>query len=107
MVNAHVAKLNTWRAQGVECEKGGKDGRSRCHNELVLDASAWTTHMPRTIVAVFFQRTSSEKSVANARAFHHQLLQRYGLEAKALPLVVYDDKEKQAPFALASAQVGL
>ena len=69
------------------------------------------SHMPHTIEAVFFQVHSSEKSIASVRSFHRQLLQRYGLEATALPLVVYDDKERfylrqgtrvYVPFALAS-----
>lgn len=100
MVEAHGAKLESWRTQGVECVKGGKDGRSRCHNELLLGAGAWMSHMPRSIEAVFIQSASSEKSIADATGFHRQLLQRYGLDGNALPLLVYDEREREAPFAV-------
>ena len=101
MVDAHVAKLDGWRAQKQGCAKGGHYGRSRCHNEVVLDAAAWTSHMPHTIEAVFYQAKSTVASIAEARGHHRELLQRYGLGAQAVPLVVYDGAQEETPFALA------
>ena len=99
MVEAHQQKLEIWRKQGTSCDKGKH--RSRCHNEVVLDAAAWTSHMPQTLEAFFYQRRSSTSAVAEVRRLHSAFHQRYGLDAQLTPLIVYDPTSATAPFALA------
>ena len=102
MIEAHESKLSRWREQGHSCAKGGHLGRSSCHNEVVLDAVQWTSQMPSTIEAFFYQRTSSAASVAQARREHAAFLQRYHLGDERVPLVVYDRgaRDPLAPFEL-------
>lgn len=97
MVDAHVAKLDAWQEQGQSCVKGGHFGRSKCHNEVVLDADAWMSNMPRSIQAIFYQGSSKQASVDEARAHHREFEKQYG----PTPLIVYYDTEQEAPFALA------
>ena len=100
MAEAHVAKLESWRAQHQGCAKGGHAGRSRCHNEVVLDADAWVAHMPYTFEAVFVQGASTAASAADATRAHAMLLRRYNLDAQQLPLVAYYEEEPEEPFML-------
>ena len=57
--------------------------------------------MPRTFEAIFFQSRSKAESVEQVRQIHAQLLIVYGLEARTLPLVVYDEQNPDSPFELA------
>jgi hypothetical protein len=98
MIEAHAAKLQNWRVHGQSCDKGGHVGRSRCHNEVVLAADAWRAHMPDTIEAIFFQRTSRPESVSQAHTVHSQFLSQYA--GARVPLVEYDESSAAAPFTL-------
>ena len=103
MMAAHAAKLESWRrAAGATCVKSGHYGRSRCHNQLVLDASAWSAALPDTFEAFFYQSKSTADSVEWARTLHADFLRSYGLDARAMPLVIYDEESTDAPFALAT-----
>ena len=99
MLEAHASKLSQWKASGQTCDKGGHQGRSKCHNELVLDAVAWTSHMPGTVSAMFYQRTSRPESVAEVRKVHAAFLRMFGLSARTTPLVVYDVANAYGPFS--------
>ena len=99
MMEAHAAKLENWRAHGQTCVKGGHYGRSKCHNELVLDADAWVNHMPQTFEAFFFQAASHPESVSQARSQHAAFVSRYG-GGTVVPLVIYDESHSDSPFTL-------
>jgi len=106
MMDAHAHKLQAWSAQGTPCSKGGgHPDRSRCHNEVVLDAAHWTRNLPGTVEAIFYQRTSSPESAAEARHLHRDFNRRYGGDSGTLtppvPLVIYDPTDAATPFALA------
>ena len=99
LCGAHAAKLENWRAHGQTCVKGGHYGRSKCHNELVLDADAWVNHMPQTFEAFFFQAASHPESVSQARSQHAAFVSRYG-GGTVVPLVIYDESNSDSPFTL-------
>ena len=101
MMEAHAAKLLSWASGGQGCVKSGHYGRSRCHNEVVLDAAAWDGAMPGAIEAIFYQRASTAESVAWAKTLHADFIKRYGA-ASLPPLVVYDHGRVEAPFSLSA-----
>ena len=100
MVEAHQAKLEAWSAQGQSCVKSAHGGRSKCHNQVVLDAAAWRDAMPSTIEAFFVQQASTADSIAWARTLHTQFLREYSLMERMAPLVVYDEGSSETPFSL-------
>lgn len=100
MMEAHAAKLVSWRESGQGCVKSGHYGRSRCHSEVVLDASAWRDALPAAIEAIFYQRQSTSESVVWAHTLHADFLRSYGLSPRELPLVVYDHEHPTTPFTL-------
>ena len=55
--------------------------------------------MPGTITAIFYQRMSRPESVSAARKAHSALLRQFGLNARKVPLVVYDERS-DVPFML-------
>ncbi len=49
--------------------------------------------MPATFEAFFYQSASAPYVVNWARVVHADFPKRYGLDARSLPLLVYDEKE--------------
>lgn len=103
MMLAHAAKLVSWQAGAQSCAKSGHYGRSRCHNEVVLDAEAWGSALPSAVEAIFYQRKSTSESVAWARTLHADFLRTYGLSAREVPLIVYDHESEMEPFVVSGS----
>lgn len=58
------------------------------HNEVVLDTSVWVASLPATIEAIYAVPYGDD-SHARARGVHRDYLERYGLSAKDVPLLMY------------------
>ena len=103
MVSAHQDKLVTWGDQGHRCEKDRR--RSSCHNEVVLNATAWMAHMPATIEAFFIQATSSTKAVAETRSIYKQFRRTFQGSGDGVPLLVYDRNDLVTPFSVSVSRL--
>ena len=57
--------------------------------------------MPRTIEAIFYQTYSQPNAVAEARKAHTAFLDKFGLSARDVPIVIYDESRASDPFTLA------
>ena len=102
-------------AAGVHCGANACPtpcGQADCHyNEIVLDGPSWRAHLPHIIEAVFLTVGADADCYGHAcdRSMgdvHRDFLRAFGLDAAAVPLVVYDLKKArdgQPPFRLASA----
>lgn len=75
----------------------------RDHNEVVLDASTWTSQLPRTIEAIWFFEEANpseelDRAMANAVDVHRRFLWQYDLSSASVPLLSFDPT-RAPPFA--------
>ena len=82
--------------------------RQAMHNEVVVNIDEYLRSQPQSIEAVFYMsiKTCKEKGSAMlcegyARRTHTAMMEKFGLTAEQLPLVVFDPANWQAPFSLA------
>ena len=74
------------------------------YTELIIDADYWRQHEPWSVAAVFYPSTcvtSAAKGracVDKARQTHMQLLKRYSISARDVPLLRLDVMNWRAPF---------
>ena len=73
------------------------------YNEIIIDASSWVAHLPRTIAAVFVcvdeNGMADPEKVQHSREVHRRFLEDYKLSSVDFPLLLFDEK-KTEPFRM-------
>ena len=69
------------------------------YNEVVLDTADWADRLPGAIEAVFIPADATPVEFHLGSATHTLFLQKYQLDASAVPLLTYDATRADDPFA--------
>jgi hypothetical protein len=91
-----------WPADALKEMLQTQDARAASpYGEIILDTfhHPWTDLYPQVIVAVLYQARCAQSEYARARDVRQAFCQEFGLPARCVPLLEYDEQRTEAPFA--------
>lgn len=73
-------------------------------NEIIIDRARypWEPDLADMLEAVIIAPTASALAKRYARAVHHAILEKIGVDDARLPLLYYDVRKRANPFTLTS-----